>query len=202
MGISALKVRKILISAERYSTPKSEEVNRLLREGKSPEEIQEITGLSRSSVNGYLPYAKGAYNAKLSSNDAQRMKVYRRRLECVSRLKLERTEEALWDTIDEFQNYPFSTVSALPFKYQLKQGRDGSLNKELIVSRRKESKTFAWSSVKLAFERALERQGEIIERPKALGDIRGISYIYPMLFRFGIIEVPGEVAEKMRLKGK
>ena len=28
-----------------------------------------------------------------------------------------------------------------------------------------------------------------------------ISYIYPMLYRFGIIEVPEKTAEKMRLKG-
>ena len=28
------------------------------------------------------------------------------------------------------------------------------------------------------------------DRPKALGDIRGVSYIYPMLWRFGVLEVP------------
>ena len=33
--------------------------------------------------------------------------------------------------------------------------------------------------------------------PKALGDIRGISYIYPILYGFGIIEVPESVAFKM-----
>ena len=53
----------------------------------------------------------------------------------------------------------------------------------------------------MAFEKALEMQGKVIERPKALGDIRGISYIYPMLYRFGIIDVPDKTAEKMQLKG-
>lgn len=68
------------------------------------------------------------------------------------------------------------------------------------MSRRKESKTVVWSSVRLAFQKALELPGEIVERPKALGDIRGISYIYPMLYRFGIIEVPERIAKKMELR--
>jgi hypothetical protein len=40
----------------------------------------------------------------------------------------------------------------------------------------------------LAYNNAIEKRGEVIERPKALGDIRGISYIYPMFEKFGIIE--------------
>lgn len=40
----------------------------------------------------------------------------------------------------------------------------------------------------------------VYEKPKAIGDIRGISYIYPMLWRFGIILVPEEV--ELRLRGK
>ncbi len=61
----------------------------------------------------------------------------------------------------------------------MKEGRDGTLNKELVVNRRQDSKTLAWSSVTLAFHKSLKMQGEIIFRPKALGDIRSISYIYP-----------------------
>ena len=70
-----------------------------------------------------------------------------------------------------------------------------------MVNRRQESKTLAWSSVILAFHKALEMRGEVVERPKGLGDIRGISYVYPMLYRFGIIDVPSKKAEKMELKG-
>ena len=33
-----------------------------------------------------------------------------------------------------------------------------------------------------------------------LGDIGGAVYIYPMLYRFGIIEVPEEEARKMEIK--
>jgi hypothetical protein len=97
-------------------------------------------------------------------------------------------EALLWEAVKLFQNYPFKTVSGLPFSYELKIGRDGDYNRELLVTRRKESKSLAWSSVLLAYHHALEMRGKVIERPKALGDIRGISYIYPMFEKFGIIE--------------
>ena len=38
---------------------------------------------------------------------------------------------------------------------------------------------------------------EVVNRPKALGDIRGVTYIYGMFYRFGLIDVPDEVKEKM-----
>ena len=40
-------------------------------------------------------------------------------------------------------------------------------------------------------------KGEVVDRPKALGDIRGVTYIYGMFYRFGLIDVPDEVKEKM-----
>lgn len=38
---------------------------------------------------------------------------------------------------------------------------------------------------------------EVVEKPKALGDIRGVTYIYGMFYRFGLIDVPDKVKEKM-----
>ena len=38
---------------------------------------------------------------------------------------------------------------------------------------------------------------KVVERPKALGDIRGVTYIYGMFYRFGMIDVPDEIKEKM-----
>ena len=37
-----------------------------------------------------------------------------------------------------------------------------------------------------------------LHRPKALGDIRGVTYIFGMFYRFGLIDVPDEVKEKMK----
>ena len=34
------------------------------------------------------------------------------------------------------------------------------------------------------------------DRNKALGDIRGVSYIYGMFYRFGLIDMPEKVKEK------
>lgn len=35
-------------------------------------------------------------------------------------------------------------------------------------------------------------------RPKALGDIRGVSDIYGMFYRFGLIDIPEKAKEKMK----
>ena len=40
----------------------------------------------------------------------------------------------------------------------------------------------------LAFEKTEGKP--LVKRPKELGDIRGVSYIYGMFNRFGLIEVP------------
>jgi hypothetical protein len=108
--------------------------------------------------------------------------------------------DELWDEVVAFQGYPFYTVSGLPFTYTLKVGKNGEYCKELLVDRRTESKSLTWSSVVLAFEHALEMKGKKIGRPKELGDIRGISYIYPMLYRFGLIDVPDAIAEKIKIQ--
>lgn len=106
------------------------------------------------------------------------------------------TEEALWSAVVAFQNYPFYTASGLPFQYKLKIGKNGTYNKELLIDRRENSKTLSWSSVRMAFENCQKISG-IVKRPKALGDIRGVSYIYPLFWKFGLIEVPEETARKM-----
>lgn len=42
----------------------------------------------------------------------------------------------------------------------------------------------------------IKKVGEVVERPKAQSDIRGITYIYGIFYRFRIIDVPDEVKEK------
>ena len=58
----------------------------------------------------------------------------------------------------------------------------------------------AWSSVLLAL-RNIKKVGEVVERPKTLGDIRGVTYIYGMFYHFGLIDVPKEVKEKKNDRG-
>lgn len=195
-SMSALKVRKLLITAGAYSSEISDEVNMLYSQGKTMEQIQEITGLKKSSVNGYLPYTKMVYKPEELSLNAERLNVFRSRQRAVKTLMTEKDEQSLWNAVVVFQKYPFHTASGLPFAYTLKEERNGDYNRELLVNWRNRSKTLAWSSVRLAFHKALELQGTAVKCPEALGDIRGISYIYPILYRFGIIEVPEAVAGK------
>lgn len=106
------------------------------------------------------------------------------------------SEENLWQAVMVFQNYPFKTVTGLPFQYTLKTGKNGEWTKELWIDRREKSKSLSWSSVVLAFKNS-QKTTEVVGRPKALGDIRGISYIYPILWRLGLIRVPEKFEEKM-----
>ena len=94
----------------------------------------------------------------------------------------------------------FKTYSGLPFSYEVRKGRNGEYTKELWIDRREKSKSLAWSSIVLALKNI---KGEVVDRPKALGDIRGMTYIYGMFYRFGLIDVPDKVKEKMgRLKDR
>lgn len=197
MGMTLLKLRKLLITAGAFSSDTSMEVNRLHEQGSSIAEIMDITGLSRASVHSYLPYVKGLYNASTLSLDADRCRIYRKRRELVDRLQKNPTEDNLWQAVIAFQNYPFKTVTGKPFRYTLKIGKNGDFNRELLIDRRENSKSLAWSSIRLAFEKGLVYNGEV-KRPKNLGDIRGISYVYPLLWRFGIIKVPESASEKMK----
>ena len=104
-------------------------------------------------------------------------------------------EEQLWACIVAFQGEPLRTMSGLPYSYTLKEGKHGGLTKELWVDRRENSKSITWSSIRMAFRNVLKMkeglaEGEkpYVKRPKALGDIRGVSYIYPLFDRFGLIE--------------
>ena len=63
--MSPLKIRKLLITSGAYSNEISKEVNDMRAAGKSIVEIQELTGLKKSSVNGYLPYSKSMYKSEL-----------------------------------------------------------------------------------------------------------------------------------------
>ena len=93
----------------------------------------------------------------------------------------------------------FKTYSGLPFTYEIRKGRNGQYTKELWIDRRENSKSLVWSSVLLALNNTKE-VGAVVDRPKALGDIRGVTYIYGMFYRFGLIDVPDKVKEKMKRK--
>lgn len=77
--ITLMKARKLLITGGVYHTEISDEVNELKAEGKSIDQIMELTGLKRSSVHSYLPYSRSVYNMKELSLYAERCRLYRQR---------------------------------------------------------------------------------------------------------------------------
>lgn len=153
--------------------------------------------LSKASVTAYLPYKKGVYFPSTAEKEkisvgAERQRRYR----VMKRWKADSTEENFWGVVLAYAGVKFKTYSGLPFSYEIKKGRNGEYTKELWIDRREKSKSLAWSSVLLAL-RNIKKVGEVVDRPKALGDIRGVTYIYGMFYRFGLIDVPDEVKEKM-----
>ncbi len=116
----------------------------------------------------------------------------------VEKLKNCRSEEALWQAVEAFQNHIFYTSSGLPFRYTIKIGRNGEPTKELWIDRRENSKSLSWSSIVLAFKSALSMTEKVVSGPKSLGNIRGVSYIYPIFWSFGLINVPEQIAQKMK----
>lgn len=82
----------------------------------------------------------------------------------------------------------------------IRKGRSGEYTRELWIDRRENSKSLAWSSVLLALGNVKE-VGAVVDRPKALGDIRGVTYIYGMFYRFGLIDVPDDAKRKMNKNG-
>ena len=204
LSLTPIKVRKLLITAGVYESDTAKLVQQTFNAFRETQNYSTaVTStmaalrLSRPSVTSYLPYEKGVYfpedaDAANISNGAERQRHYR----AVVELKKNPCEENLWKCVVAFRGYKFKTMSGLLFTYKLKKGRGDEFTKELWIDRREDSKSLAWSSVMLAYHN-IGKIGEVVVRPKVLGDIRGVSYIYGMFYRFGLIDVPGKVREQM-----
>ena len=195
LSLNPIKVRKLLITAGVYESDIAKMVQRTFYNYKETQGYKDAVlstassiKLSRASVTSYLPYEKGIYFPKEApvekiSVGAERQRRYR----AVRKLRTEPTEEHLWEVILLYSGMRFKTYSGLPFTYEIRKGRNGQYTKELWIDRREKSKSLAWSSVLLALGNIKE---EMVDRPKALGDIRGVTYIYGMFYRFGLIDIP------------
>ena len=199
--LNPIKVRKLLITAGVYESEVAEKVQATFEEYRETQDYKtsilstaNTLKLSKASVTSYLPYQKGVY---FPSTEKEKISVgaeRQRRYRAMKRWRANPTEENFWGMVVSYAGVGFKTYSGLPFSYEIKKGRNGEYTKELWIDRREKSKSLAWSSVLLAQKNI---KGEVVDRPKALGDIRGVTYIYGMFYRFGLIDVPDEVKEKM-----
>lgn len=202
LNLNPIKVRKLLITAGVYESEVAEKVQDTFEEYRKTQDYKtailltaNTLQLSKASVTSYLPYQKGVYFP--STADKEKISVgaeRQRRYRAMKRWRADPTEENFWGVVLAYAGVKFKTYSGLPFTYEVRKGRSGEYTKELWIDRRENSKSLAWSSVVLALKNIKEK---VVDRPKALGDIRGMTYIYGMFYRFGLIDVPDEVKEKM-----
>ena len=201
LALNPIKVRKLLITAGVYESEVAEKVKNTFEEYRETQNYKEailstanILNLSKASVTSYLPYKKGVY---FPSTEKEKISVgaeRQRRYRVMKRWRVDPTEENFWGVVLAYAGIKFKTYSGLPFSYEIKKGKNGEYTKELWIDRREKSKSLAWSSIVLALGNIKE---EVVDRPKALGDIRGVTYIYGMFYQFGLIDVPDKVKEKM-----
>jgi len=209
--ISPSKLRKLLITASirdnetYFSSPTADTVLKLKKGGKSVKEIQEILGLSYTSVQGYLPH-KSVYGLDTMSAECERIRLYRRRRKAVeeltAHLHLPDASVYLWKAVIAFQGYPFTTSGrgnrpGVKFTYEVSEAGgaggkhyagenvEGYGNEMWIIKNgERAEKSISRSTVDLALRTALKKE---IKGPKALGIPGAGSYLYPMLVRFGVI---------------
>ena len=197
LNLNPIKVRKLLITAGVYESEVAEKAQDTFERYRKTQDYKTsilstatVLGLSKASVTSYLPYEKGVYFPREApvekiSVGAERQRRYR----AVRKLRTEPTEEHLWEVVLLYSGVRFKTYSGLPFTYEIRKGRNGQYTKELWIDRRENSKSLAWSSVLLTMNN-IKEVGAVVDRPKALGDIRGVTYIYGMFYRFGLIDIP------------
>ena len=206
LNTTILRVRKLLITAEYFSTETSRTVQTLVAEGRSVEEIMTITGLGRASVNSYLPYKSLAFNLDQTTVNADRHRVFRRRVKAVNELQSHMdspdVEVWLWKAIIAFEGYPFRTSGrgsreGVKFKYEMSRepGKCGRHYKGqsvddygnelwIIVDGVKREKSISRSTVELGYKKA--RELGVVKGPKALRLPGAGSYLWPVMIRLGV----------------
>jgi hypothetical protein len=213
--ISPAKLRKLLITASirdnetYFSSPTADTILSLYHSEATVKDIMEKTGLSYTSVQGYLPH-KSVYGLDTMSSECERIRLFRARKKAVEELSdhlhLPDASLYLWRTIIAFQGYPFTTSgrgsrAGNKFTYEVSKASTGGgrhysgenvygYGNEMwiIKNGQRAEKSISRSTVDLALSVALHKKKSGVNGPKALGIPGAGSYLYPLLIRFGVIE--------------
>lgn len=174
----------------------------MTKDGLSIAGIMAATGLKKASINSYLPYKNFAFNLDQTTVNADRHKLFRRRLKAVEELKnhMDLPDESLylWKAIIAFEDFPFQTSGrgsreVVRFKYTV--SRAGSAgghhySGQSVVGYGNEmwidgkEKSISRSTVELGYKKA--RELGIVKGPKTLGLSGNGSYLYPIFLRLGV----------------
>ena len=179
MNITQIKVRKMLITAEYYSSDLSRQVQKLHEQGYTIPQIMEKTGLKRAAVYSYLPYSKGAYNLCSLSIGAENSSAYRERKrvcdELDKHLDCEQAFNYFWDAIVTFENYLFRDEQGNGIKYTITD-EEIHCNGQVITK----------AELKKAFRsaRETERTEGCVSEAGKLG-CKGACELYAVFLRIG-----------------
>ena len=205
LGTTVIRTRKLLITADYFTSPTATTVQRMKSEGKSIEEIGAALKLKPAAVYGYLPYENLAYNLPETTSNADRHKRYRATKKLRAAVDTDNAETisaALWRCVIIFEGYPFSTSgrgsrSGVEYSYQVSR-RGGSGGRHyagdsvqgygnelwVVIDGEKKEKSISRSTVELGFQKyleVLEKEGTV-SGPKKLG-VFGASYLLPLFQR-------------------
>ena len=211
MQLDRLAVRKLLITANMYSTERSRVAQALYRSGASVDEIGKKLEINHAAVISWLPYGKGSYKLKEPSLNAEQCREYHMRNRAVKQLSGSMSARngeslALWKAVIAFEGYGFRTSGrsgkdGVRFHYEVSRSSGGSgrhFNGEsvegygnelwIVTDGKRKKKSVSRSTVDLAYRKAREMGGQV-KGPKALCTPGAGSYLFPMLKRFGVIEI-------------
>ena len=206
LGTTVIRTRKLLITANYFTSPSATTVQKLKSEGKTIEEIGVALRLKPAAVYGYLPYELRPYNLPETTSNADRHRRYRatKKLKAaVDTGSIEKISAALWQCVCIFSGYPFTTLgrrsgSGVAYTYKVsRKGGSGGRHYDgysipgygneiwLTVNGEKKERSISRSSVELGFQKyleVLEKEGTV-SGPKKLG-VFGASYLLPLFQRF------------------
>ena len=210
LGTTVIRTRKLLITADNFTSPTASAVQKLVAEGKSVDEICASLHLRPAAVYGYLPYEVRPYNLSETTANADRHKRYRATKKLQGELENngsvfdKKVSLLLWRCVVIFQNYPFTTLGrgkdqtgAVEFTYTVSKGGKGGRHYSgssvpgfgneiwVVIDDVKKEKSISRSSVDLAFQKYLEKLSGSgsVSGPKQLG-VFGASYLLPLFQRF------------------
>lgn len=213
--LSPAKLRKLLITASirdnetYFSSPVADTILSLYHSEATVKDIMEKTGLSYTSVQGYLPH-KSVYGLDTMSSECERIRLFRARKKAVEDLAVHLhfpdANVYLWKCVVAFHGYPFTTSGrgnrpGVKFTYEVSKPTTGGgrryegeqvegYGNELWITtlpdKVRKEKSISRSTVDLALRTALALEG-FVSGPKKLNIPGAGSYLYPLFIRFGVI---------------
>ncbi len=147
LGISKIKVQRILITEGLWCSKSSLEIGELYAQGLSTAEIAEKLHVSIKNVQAYLPYTRGSYGDH-STNSANWSAEYRRRMKTASERmikgKVNHIDLPSVDTnnttSNPIPNEPKSDNTAYKLKLELVKENESSINNKTFLKLAKAEK--------------------------------------------------------------